>query len=120
MQTTAIVGTSVADKATVTGGFNPTGTITFKLYNNDSATGTPLFTDTETLSGGTATSKGYTTTATGTDYWVASYSGDSNNNAVTSGTERAGDDHEASPSDQHHPGARPPPSWARRSPIRRP
>ena len=61
----------------MTGGFNPTGTITFKLYNNDSTTGTPLFTDTETLSGGTATSKGYTTTATGTDYWVASYSGDS-------------------------------------------
>ena len=28
-----MVGTSVADKATVTGGFNPTGTITFKLYS---------------------------------------------------------------------------------------
>src|SRR5271157_4529637 len=83
---TATVGTSIADKATVSGGFNPTGTVTFDLYNNSSATGTPLFTDTETLSGGTATSKGYTATATGTDYWVATYNGDSNNNSVTSGT----------------------------------
>ena len=65
---------------------NPTGTVTFNLYNNPTGTGTPLFTDTETLSGGTATSAGYTATATGTDYWVATYNGDSNNNAVTSGT----------------------------------
>ena len=83
---TATVGTSIADKATVSGGFNPTGTVTFNLYNNSNGTGTPLFTDTETLSGGAATSKGYTATATGTDYWVATYNGDSNNNAVTSGT----------------------------------
>ena len=83
---TAIVGTSIADKATVSGGFNPTGTVTFNLYNNSTATGTPLFTDTETLSGGVATSAGYTATATGTDYWVATYNGDSNNVAVTSGT----------------------------------
>jgi hypothetical protein len=30
--------------------------------------------------------KGYTATATGTDYWVATYNGDSNNKSVTSGT----------------------------------
>ena len=82
----ATVGTSIADKATVSGGYNPTGTVTFNLYNNSTGTGTPLFTDTETLSGGMATSKGYTATATGTDYWVATYNGDSNNNSVTSGT----------------------------------
>ncbi len=84
--TTATVGSSIADLATVSGGFNPTGTVTFKLYNNSTGTGTPLFTDTETLSGGTATSKGYNAIATGTDYWVATYNGDSNNNAVTSPT----------------------------------
>jgi hypothetical protein len=83
---TATVGASIADKATVTGGSNPTGTVTFKLYNNPNGTGPALFTDTETLVGGTATSAGYTATATGTDYWVATYNGDSNNNAVTSGT----------------------------------
>jgi hypothetical protein len=31
------------------------------------------------------TSAGYTATATGTDYWVATYNGDSNNTPVTSG-----------------------------------
>ncbi len=83
----ATVGMSIADKATVTGGDNPTGTVTFNLYNNPNGTGTPLFTDAnEPLVGGVATSKGYTATATGTDYWVATYNGDSNNSPVTSGT----------------------------------
>ena len=83
---TATVGSSIADQATVTGGDNPTGTVTFNLYNNPNGTGTPLFTDTQNLVGGVATSAGYTTTATGTDYWVATYNGDSNNSTVTSGT----------------------------------
>jgi hypothetical protein len=82
----ATVGSSIADKATVSGGDNPTGTVTFNLYNNSNGTGTPLFTDTETLVGGSATSNGYTATAAGTDYWVATYNGDSNNSAVSSGT----------------------------------
>ena len=86
-ETAATVGSSIADQATVSGGFNPTGTVTFKLYSNPNATGTPLFTDAnEPLVNGVATSKGYTTTAAGTDYWVATYNGDSNNIAVTSGT----------------------------------
>ena len=80
------VGGSVADQATVSGGDSPTGTVTFNLYNNATASGTPLFTDKETLSSGTATSASYTTTATGTDYWVATYNGDVNNNSVSSGT----------------------------------
>ncbi len=82
----APVGSSIADKATVSGGYSPTGTVTFNLYNNSAGTGTPLFTNTQTLSGGTATSAGYTTTTTGTVYWVATYNGDSNNIAVSSGT----------------------------------
>jgi hypothetical protein len=82
----ATVGASIADKATVSGGDNPTGTVTFNLYNNPNGTGTPLFTDTEPLVAGSATSAGYTTTATGTDYWVATYNGDSNNHSVSSGT----------------------------------
>ena len=66
--------------ATVTGGDNPTGTVTFNLYNNSTGTGTPLFTDADVpLVSGMATSTGYTATATGTDYWVATYNGDSNN-----------------------------------------
>jgi hypothetical protein len=82
----AVVGSTIADKATISGGFNPTGTVTFELFNNATGTGIPLFTDTEPLSGGIANSAGYTATAAGTDYWVDTYNGDSNNNAVTSGT----------------------------------
>ena len=83
----ATVGSSIADTATVSGGDNPTGTVTFNLYSNSTASGTPLFTDTETLgTGGVATSASYTATAAGTDYWVATYNGDSNNASVTSGT----------------------------------
>jgi hypothetical protein len=82
----ATVGGSVADQATVSGGDSPTGTVTFNLYNNPNATGTPLFADTESLVSGSATSKGYTATAAGTDYWVATYNGNTNNNTVTSGS----------------------------------
>jgi CSLREA domain-containing protein len=81
----ATVGGSVADAAAVSGGDDPSGTVTFNLYDNPNGTGRPLFTDTEPLSGGTATSKRYTTAATGTDYWVATYNGDRNNNPVASG-----------------------------------
>jgi YVTN family beta-propeller protein len=80
----ATVGSSIADKAMISGGDNPTGTVTFKLYENPNAAGTPLFTDTEPLSTGTATSKRYTATAPGTDYWVATYNGDGNNRPVSS------------------------------------
>jgi hypothetical protein len=83
----ATVGGLMADQASVSGGSGPTGTVTFTLYNNSNGTGTPLFTDAnEPLSGGMATSKGYTAANTGTDYWVATYNGDSNNNSVSSGT----------------------------------
>jgi hypothetical protein len=81
----ATVGSSIADQATVSGGDHPTGTVTFNLYDNPNGTGTPLFTDAnEPLSGGTASSGSYTTSATGTDYWVATYNGDANNNPVSS------------------------------------
>ena len=82
---TATLGSSIADKVTVTGN-NPTGVVTFKLYNNATATAPALFTDTEPLTGGIATSKGFATTAAalGTDYWVATYCGDAANNPATS------------------------------------
>jgi hypothetical protein len=81
---TAAVGSSIGDEATVTG-YNPTGTVSFALYDNSTATGSPLFTDTEPLSAGNATSSGYPTTATGTYYWVATYNGDTNNMTASSG-----------------------------------
>jgi hypothetical protein len=81
------VGVPIADKATVSGGDSPTGTVTFNLYDNNSATGTPLYTDTEKLSNGSATSGNYIPTASGTDYWIVSYNGDSNNAAVSTNDE---------------------------------
>jgi hypothetical protein len=66
-----------------------TGTVTFTLFDNSTCSGTAVFSAT---SGGvsgsgtkTVTSADYTTAKAGTYYWIASYSGDSNNNpAVTS------------------------------------
>jgi hypothetical protein len=79
-----VVGGPVADTATVTGGDNPTGTVTFNLYGNSGCTGAPLFTDTENLTTGAATSANYHPAAAGTDYWVATYNGDGSNSAVSS------------------------------------
>jgi hypothetical protein len=72
------------------GGATVTGTVTFTLYNNNSASGTPLYTDSNVaLVSGAATSGSYTTTATGADYWVVNYSGDSNYGPAFSGAAAA-------------------------------
>ena len=88
---TGAIGTVIHDSATVSGGFNPTGTVTFALYapGDTTCTGTNLvggmagFANVA-LSGGAASSAGYTATAVGTYNWIATYNGDSNNNSVTS------------------------------------
>jgi len=77
------------DTATVTGGNNPTGTVTFDLFDPGDSTcsGTPAFTQTVALSGGTASTSNTTFVATtpGTWRWRLSYSGDAHNPAKTSG-----------------------------------
>ena len=78
----------LTDSATLSGGFEETGTITFDLY----APGGTVPVDTETVSangdGTYTTPTGYTLpttgTVTGTYQWVVSYSGDGNNNGVAS------------------------------------
>ena len=82
------VGTSISDTATVSGGFNPTGTVTFELFPpaNTTCTGTPVFTSPNSpLSGGSATSGSFPTDTVGTYHWVAIYNGDANNTTVSSG-----------------------------------
>jgi len=80
------VGGSVADQSVLSGGYSPTGTITWSLYANASCTGTPVFT---TGTGGavsgnsTYTSASVTTTAPGIYTWDFSYGGDTNNNPVS-------------------------------------
>jgi uncharacterized repeat protein (TIGR01451 family) len=80
-----IGGGSVSDTATVSGGFSPGGTVTFKLYgpNDGTCALTPAFNSGPVaLSGGTAGSGTFTPTVAGTYRWIASYSGDQNNAAV--------------------------------------
>ncbi|MFN2608074.1 MAG: Ig-like domain repeat protein [Acidimicrobiales bacterium] len=80
-------GGQVHDTAVLSGGFNPTGTITFTLYGPNDATcaSTAASTTTATVAGnGSYDSPAFTAAAAGTYRWVASYGGDANNNAVTS------------------------------------
>ncbi len=83
-----VVGGSISDTATVTGGFNPTGTVTFELFapSDATCTGNPAFTSTNSLSGSPprATSGSFATAAAGIYHWVATYNGDTNNAAVGS------------------------------------
>ena len=77
---------TLKDTAALTGGYHPTGTITFTLYNPK---GTLV--DTETVKvngdGSYTTPTGYTLPTTGvvsgTYQWDSSYSGDGNNNVAT-------------------------------------
>jgi hypothetical protein len=83
----------LTDSATLSKGFNPTGTLTFQLYAPDGKT--VVYTDVVTVNGnGTYTTSqgstpgGYTLpstgTVTGTYQWVVTYNGDGNNNTSTS------------------------------------
>ncbi len=72
----------------MSGGFTPTGNVTFDLFapTDATCTGTPVFTAADRpLSAGSATSGPFSTTAVGTFHWTATYNGDTNNTAVTSG-----------------------------------
>jgi hypothetical protein len=93
---TETVGTGhLNDSATLAGGFNPTGTITFSLYAPGQAcSGTASYTDVVTVTGNgtfsTATQGnnpgGFVPNVFGTWQWQAVYaSGNGNNNSVSSG-----------------------------------
>jgi len=81
---TVAVGGNISDSATLSGGFNPTGTITFKLFGpGDTTCATVIATSTATVNGnGTYGSAAFSTNAVGTYNWVASYGGDANNSAA--------------------------------------
>lgn len=80
-------GTVLTDQATLSGAFNPTGSITFRLYGPNDATcaAAPVFTSnaiTVAGNGTYASAPGFTATALGTYRWIAAYSGDGNNAPV--------------------------------------
>ena len=82
---TVVVGaSSLTDSATLSGAYNPTGTITFALYAPNSTTVVDTETDTVSGNGTYTTPNGYLPAATGIYEWVVTYSGDSNNNTVSS------------------------------------
>lgn len=78
------VGSSIHDTATITGGFSPSGTVTFDLYGPDdpACEGQPIWSDDAAVSGGKATSDSVPATETGTYQWIAHYDGDDNNSAA--------------------------------------
>ena len=81
-----VIGSSgkLTDSAVLSGGDNPTGTITFTLYAPGGTT--VVNTETVSVSGNNTytTPNGYTPSATGTYQWVVTYSGDANNNPFSS------------------------------------
>ena len=80
------LGNPINDIAILASGYSPTGSITFKAYGpNDGTCGAaPAFSSTVAVNNGNGNySSGFTPTAVGTYRFVASYSGDVNNNPVT-------------------------------------
>jgi hypothetical protein len=81
----ATVGQPISDTATLSGGDSPSGSITWSVYPAGSCV-TPLFTTSAvTVNGdGTYSSPSYMPQTPGTYEWLATYSGDANNQALTS------------------------------------
>jgi uncharacterized protein (DUF2141 family) len=83
------IGVVLNDSATLSGALSPTGSITFKLFppSDASCAGTPVYTQAVALNGATtvSTSPGYTSLVAGTYRWTATYPGDGQNAAASSG-----------------------------------
>jgi hypothetical protein len=76
------LGGAISDTAHLSGGDDPTGTMTFRLYGpgNSTCAGNPLFTSTVSVAGNNDyVSRSFTPTATGVYRWVVDYSGDAAN-----------------------------------------
>src|SRR5262249_22125829 len=87
---TVTLGGRLQDVAVLTGGYHPTGMITFRLYapGVDPTVGPAAYAETVTGVNGNGTyhtSVGFVPSATGTWHWVATYNGDANNKSTSSG-----------------------------------
>src|SRR5258707_5016857 len=68
----ATVGATLSDKATLSGGFNPTGTITFTLYSDTACTKSGFSAAGRVNGAGAyAPPSGFASQAAGTSEWVA-------------------------------------------------
>ncbi len=89
---TIIVGSSVTDQATLTGGFpttGVTGTVTYSFFSNGACTAPATSSSTVTVGAANAVpaSSSVTPASAGSFAFNAAYSGDTNNSAVTSSCE---------------------------------
>jgi hypothetical protein len=81
--TSVALGTTVHDEATITGGYNPTGTVSFTFFNNGTCTNTGFAAGTVAISSGVAHPSSAQGPLTAGSYsFMAHYNGDTNNNAV--------------------------------------
>lgn len=82
----APAGGAINDRAAVSPGFVPTGTVTFQAFAPADTTcqAPPVATRVGTLSGGTASSGSIRAPVAGTYRWIATYDGDGNNKTVLS------------------------------------
>ncbi len=83
---TVPIGGSVTNTATLAGGNDPAGTITFRLFgpDNGDCSGVPIFTTAENVAGnGQYVSDPFIPPLPGVYRWVLAYSGDGLNNAVS-------------------------------------
>jgi len=113
---------SLTDSAVVGGrvGPQPGATVAFALYGANDATcsGTPASTSTVgyPVAGGTVASAAFTPTLAGTYRWIASYSGDANNDAATGQCADPGESTVVSPAAITPPPPPPPPPPPARAP----
>ena len=107
--TSTKVSTAVHDSATLNGATaNAGGSVTYNVYANNTCSGTPVFTSSQTVTNGIVPmSANFTATSTGTYNWQAVYSGDANNTTakndcgsevlvVTKGESENGNEHACS------------------------
>jgi LPXTG-site transpeptidase (sortase) family protein len=97
--TTVFQTITAGDSATLSGGINPTGSISFTLFSDATcSTPVPGMSGNVPLSGGTASwSNSWTPSLAGIYYWMASYSGDPLNDANTSACAAANEQITVSP-----------------------
>jgi hypothetical protein len=75
-----VVGSAIHDEVTVSGGFSPSGEVTFSVYGpTDTGCSNPLESSTVPIAGGHATSADFQPPQAGEFLWAVSYPGDANN-----------------------------------------
>src|SRR5207245_6410491 len=91
---TQTAGGTIQDTATLSGGTSPTRTVSFSIYgpNDTTCGGSATSAGSATVSGnGSYSSSAVTENVAGTYRWIASYSGDANNNAFATTCNEAGE-----------------------------